>query len=576
MDEAAMKSYATLLLQVRGQLHDALAIYRKLLLRRPSEASKEILELATSDVAAGKPLHAEGLLRLLLDVPACNASHPRASWEIARLLMAREAFSDATQLYLQGFIGGYGSTSDLLEVAHQLHTTGNDGRAEYGRGGNGGPEGEGGESGGVVRADVAQEGHTRCLKHAQRVYAFVIERDSSHAQCALQLAVVTYRLMLSEDAAVATSAAASTTIYGSRGSPDSFKYGNSKSILSYSINSNSSTPRPIQGMWGDVVKWLRHALQCDGGRYDICDSIFALGVQMEKEGQVRDAATVLSLVAEMSNYSHSPSILRSASLLHHHLADLDAAADMYACAVHLGVADADMFIGYAHLLEFHDMDPRAALECYQAAEILEMGNPNLKILAPMARLLHLQGDLELALVTYTKALVVSADMITLQTLRGEGRSGGIAACNEPSNAQQIREMQRSLQVGYGDVLRAKGIWREAEDAYLAVLQDHPKDTQAQLGLLFMLLDSGEDADTAQVLLSRLVEADVSDARLWLEHGKQLTCALEKLVNEDDVVFQEGVQKAIRAFEKSAVLDPHNSLVWVEMARLETCNGKMPF
>ena len=144
--------------------------------------------------------------------------------------------------------------------------------------------------------------------------------------------------------------------------------------------------------------------------------------------------------------------------------------------------------------------------------------------------------MDLALATYAKAVVISSDALDV-ALKGETRkrkhrrsglepdpSSGVAA-----KVLGLRKVHLSLLVGYGDALRAKRLWREAEDAYLTVLQSEANATQAQLGLLFALLDSGEDPETAQVLLSRLTDADVRDARLWLEHGKQVraraTCGL---------------------------------------------------
>lgn len=73
-------------------------------------------------------------------------------------------------------------------------------------------------------------------------------------------------------------------------------------------------------------------------------------------------------------------------------------------------------------------------------------------------------------------------------------------CSSAPSLEGLRRLHRALLVGYGDVLRAKEMWREAEDAYLAVMQEDPEDVPAQLGLLFVLLDTGEDADTAQILL----------------------------------------------------------------------------
>jgi hypothetical protein len=53
---------------------------------------------------------------------------------------------------------------------------------------------------------------------------------------------------------------------------------------------------------------------------------------------------------------------------------------------------------------------------------------------------------------------------------------------------------------------------------------------------------------------------------------QLAQALGSLVDAEDEVFQAGVLRALRSFEKSATIDPQNSLAWVHLARLEACNG----
>jgi len=53
---------------------------------------------------------------------------------------------------------------------------------------------------------------------------------------------------------------------------------------------------------------------------------------------------------------------------------------------------------------------------------------------------------------------------------------------------------------------------------------------------------------------------------------QLSHALGSLVNAEDELFRAGVLKALRSFEKSATIDPQNSLAWVHLARLEACNG----
>lgn len=188
------------------------------------------------------------------------------------------------------------------------------------------------------------------------------------------------------------------------------------------------------------------------------------------------------------------------------------------------------------VLEKHSLDTTGALACYRAAEQMEQGRTDLRVLAPLARLLLAYGgeggggDVELALATYAKAVVISTDVLDLALKAGKrrGKRGGMEECRQADAAakvQNVRRLHSSLLVGYGDALRAKGLWREAEDAYLTVLQSEANSTQAQLGLLFVLLDSGEDPATAQVLLTRLTDADVRDARLWLEHGKQV-CACD--------------------------------------------------
>ena len=57
-------------------------------------------------------------------------------------------------------------------------------------------------------------------------------------------------------------------------------------------------------------------------------------------------------MAEASNYTHGASVLKSASLLHHQLSELDAAADIYSAAVRSGVANVDMLVDYAQVASF--------------------------------------------------------------------------------------------------------------------------------------------------------------------------------------------------------------------------------
>ena len=53
---------------------------------------------------------------------------------------------------------------------------------------------------------------------------------------------------------------------------------------------------------------------------------------------------------------------------------------------------------------------------------------------------------------------------------------------------------------------------------------------------------------------------------------QLAHGLGSLVDAEDELFRAGVLKALQSFEKSATIDPQNSLAWVHLARLEACNG----
>jgi len=160
-------------------------------------------------------------------------------------------------------------------------------------------------------------------------------------------------------------------------------------------------------------------------------------------------------------------------------------------------------------------------------------------------LLLLSGDLQLALITYTRAVVICADALSMCLLkarhaRGRGGGnvreidggggnvreidggGGLLAERHGAmlEVEQLRVLHSGLLVGYGDVLRAKGLWNEAEDAYLNVLEVLPNDVPAQLGLLFTLLDCGQDADTAQILMTRLIDADV---RYVAQQVEQVTC-----------------------------------------------------
>ena len=85
MDKAALKSYAALLLHVRGQTDAALALHCQLLQREPEEATREVLALAGRCVEEGFPQRAQRLLQLVLDTAVCNASHPEVlMWRVSR------------------------------------------------------------------------------------------------------------------------------------------------------------------------------------------------------------------------------------------------------------------------------------------------------------------------------------------------------------------------------------------------------------------------------------------------------------------------------------------------------------
>ena len=536
LDDAAMKSYASLLLDVRQQLDGALTLHRKRLQRCPETASNDILALATKQKQVGSPQNAEGLLRLLLDTSSANSSHSRAAWDLAALLMDRRQYTEATQLYLWGFQNGIGEVDELLHVARRL-------QADDGEKG-------GGES---------RERDECVLRNAQKIYEGIMERDAWHAEGALELAAVIYRVLLRDDSTVASAVAA----------PDS--------AFAITVKPGCRSQRPVEGAWGQVLAWIRRSLQCDvlsGGEHGMFERVYSLGVQMEGENRVGDAAAVLSMVVEISNQTHGASMLRCARLLFYNLESFDAAADMYAAAWSAGVANVDMLVEYAELLETHSMNPRAALECYEAAHAMETGRMDLRVLTPLARLIHTcSGDVELALQKFSKALVICADALALQCpIRGWKRTRG--GSDNVTRFDSLRETHRKLLVGYGDALRAKGMWREAEDSYLSVMEAAPEDTQARLGLMFSLLDGGEDVTTAQELLLGLVDEDVRDARLWFERGKQLAYKLGSLLDAEDRVFHAAVENAIRAFEKSATIDPQNSMAWIEMARLECCNNNL--
>ena len=156
------------------------------------------------------------------------------------------------------------------------------------------------------------------------------------------------------------------------------------------------------------------------------------------------------------------------------------------------VADAPTMTDYGQLLETHAMDAAGALECYRRAERLPSGCTDLGILAPLARLLHRQrGDLQGAWDTYRRAIVICADALVLENRaacaqggvvpklgRAAGMGGGDAASGceggqVSPRVGELRRLQKTLLVGYGDVLREMGSWRDAEDAYLTVMEQEP-------------------------------------------------------------------------------------------------------
>jgi hypothetical protein len=346
MDEAALKSYAALLLHVRGQTEAALALHRRLLCRKPKEASREVLVLARRCSEEGFPQRAQGLLQAVLDTGVCNASHPEAAWQLATQLMAQSDFDNATRLYVQAFRAGHGSPDDLYLVAQQL-------RAAYATASaRGGRE----EGAGVEVADHADSANARvgaiglglkgggdvgCLQHAQNLYELVLESDAAHthAECALHLASVTYALLLHQEEREARAAA--TIPFGVHSATDArpipYKSANGhigqRQIAAASGGEGTrcgssedaagrGRQRAVEGPWGQVVARLRYALECGGREHRMFERVFAFGVQLVEEGRAGDGATVLALVVELSQYSHAPAILKCANVLHHELGDL--------------------------------------------------------------------------------------------------------------------------------------------------------------------------------------------------------------------------------------------------------------
>lgn len=327
LDAAAMKCYAGLLLHVREDVSGALSFYRKLLHRSPREESREVLALASRAQDAGNPSHAEGLLRLVLDVSDCSATHPEASWQLARLLMQQHEFGQAAQHFGRAFHEGYGSPADLFEAGKQLHSISVGGREDDKEDGNVAEIAVWAEnrSTGVWEAGAKSVKTLESLRGAEYLYKLVIERDPGHAECAFQLALVTYRIVRHQDmASEARWATSSRKMQTAR----------------------AKQQRVGDGMWEQVIGWLRRAMECGGPSEGVqmaegvnasisidMERVYELGVLMEKEeGRPADAACVLSLVAELSDFSHGPAVRKCAALLHHEVSDLDAAADMYANA----------------------------------------------------------------------------------------------------------------------------------------------------------------------------------------------------------------------------------------------------
>ena len=296
-----------------------MALYRKLLLRKPLEESRDIIALAGGLTDEGKLEHAEGLLRLVLAVEGCNVTHPEASWKLAALLLRRRQVCESAQLLVRAFGGGYGSAAELFAAARQLHLLAAEdvGAAEHAA------EDEGVAPGAADRArirpggasarhapqqaeeiggraaggeeDVARRGAERvqCLHEAARLYKLVLEKEPRHTVCAVQLAHVTYRLLRIRDE---TSS------------------GGFASLSAAAAVAGATKQRAADGMWGEVLGWLRQAIVGgelqDGmdlvNRVKMVELVHEFGVLAEKEGQVGDAVSVLSLVAELRYAKKSP------------------------------------------------------------------------------------------------------------------------------------------------------------------------------------------------------------------------------------------------------------------------------
>jgi hypothetical protein len=277
--------------------------------------------------------------------------------------VAQRDFDNATRLYVQAFQAGHGSSDDLYLVAQHLRLA-----CATASSGGGGEEGD--AAGGADSATQDAEGvgvrrtggeDKSCLQHAQQLYALVLESDPAHAECALHLASVAYALLLRQEHERAAAATTFHTAEGARPSPDRSASGPiaqwQKAVASGGNKGGDVSEaaagrrrqRAVEGVWGQVVTWLRHALECAEGAQGMFDRVYSFGMQRVEEGRAGDGATVLTLVVELSQHSHGPAILQCAKVLHHQLGDLDAAADMYASAARVGAADVDMLVDYAQV-----------------------------------------------------------------------------------------------------------------------------------------------------------------------------------------------------------------------------------
>lgn len=262
--------------------------------------------------------------------------------------------------------------------------------------------------------------------------------------------------------------------------------------------------------------------------------------------------------------------MRAGSIAATALADPIRAVDLYARALPLGPADAELWARLGHLYAGPLAAPESAAECYARAYAADRNRTEL--LLPLARFHQQRGEWEPAHDYYQKAIVRNAvppdELAVVMLLLAEpaaslpGTPTVASETEVADNETAAVESEIAVALARGEQLLAAGAEDEAQQAFLEVLTASRKVGHAHAAVAKLYRRRGDLASALEHLIAAADSADLKPARA-------AACALEAA----DVFMTEGdPTTAERLYLRAAALLPDDRAPVEALGRLAAARG----